>query len=112
MQLDGNLVVYDSTHSPVWASNTSGNPGAWLILQNNGNLILYSKGNPIWSTNTQQNHDSTPSVVAISTAVAQSTNSVSTVDAVAEVAAVEAAVEMTTAATLVEVAAEAVVVLT
>lgn len=31
-QSDGNLVVYDASNNPLWASNTSGHPGAVLYL--------------------------------------------------------------------------------
>ena len=44
MQSDGNFVVYEGS-TAVWASNTSGNPGAYLALDEGGNLeILSSKG--------------------------------------------------------------------
>jgi hypothetical protein len=32
MQGDGNFVVYDSTNRAVWATNTYGNPGAFLVI--------------------------------------------------------------------------------
>ena len=44
MQSDGNFVVYEGS-TAVWASNTSGNPGAYLALDEKGNLeILSNKG--------------------------------------------------------------------
>ncbi|MBS2545247.1 ricin-type beta-trefoil lectin domain protein [Catenulispora sp. NL8] len=39
-QKDGNLVLYKKDGRPIWASNTAGNPGATLDLQNNGNLVI------------------------------------------------------------------------
>lgn len=49
MQVDGNLVVYNSSAAgaaAVWASNTVGaGPSPELVLQNDGNLVLRS-----WST--------------------------------------------------------------
>jgi hypothetical protein len=56
MQTDGNLVVYStgSGAHALWASNTSGNPGAYLDMQTDGNLVIYT-GNPrrsIWSSHT------------------------------------------------------------
>jgi hypothetical protein len=55
-QADGNLVVYDyyaGAETPVWASNTDGNPGSTLNLQNDGNLVIYNaSGKAIWSTKT------------------------------------------------------------
>ena len=54
MQPDGNLVLYyqqGSTGYPLWASNTSGNPGAHAYLQQNGPLFVYStSGAALYST--------------------------------------------------------------
>jgi hypothetical protein len=52
MQEDGNFVLYDQTNNPVWASGTSGNPGAVLAVQDDGNVVVYLNGNPLWATNT------------------------------------------------------------
>ena len=38
MQDDGNLVLYLEAGRASWASNTEGNPGAYLVLQDDGNL--------------------------------------------------------------------------
>lgn len=53
-QGDGNLVVYKARGGAVWASNTAGNGACTLVMQNDGNLVLYlnSDGRPIWATNT------------------------------------------------------------
>jgi hypothetical protein len=49
MQSDGNLVVYDSTNHPVWASNTAGHSGAFLSLSDSGQLSIESPPNvPLW----------------------------------------------------------------
>ena len=49
MQTDGNLVVYDAGNVARFASNTSGNPGAHLSLDNIGRLRIYStSGTVIW----------------------------------------------------------------
>jgi hypothetical protein len=54
MQKDGNLVLYDNAN-PKWYTKTNGHPGAYFVLQNDGNAVVYSKDNkPIWSTNTAQ----------------------------------------------------------
>ena len=54
MQNDGNFVLYDVNNKPVWASNTAGNPGAYLAVQEDGNLVVYNQGgNPLWATNTE-----------------------------------------------------------
>ena len=71
MQSDGNLVVYDSggmqPGHACWASGTNGHPGAYLQLQNDGNVVMVpppgdagagadaggsDAGTMIWSTNT------------------------------------------------------------
>lgn len=52
MQGDGNLVLY-SGQSALWASNTSGNPGAYLTAQSDGNVVIYSSNHTaLWATNT------------------------------------------------------------
>jgi hypothetical protein len=52
MQNDGNLVIYRDNTVPVFASNTSGNPGAFLRVQDDGNVVIYGSGGPIWNTQT------------------------------------------------------------
>jgi hypothetical protein len=54
MQPDGNLVLYDGqpqtdasgnlTGKALWASGTSGKPGATAIMQADGNLVVYAAG--------------------------------------------------------------------
>jgi len=45
MQGDSNLVMYDSTPAPHWASGTYTEPnGAWLAMQTDGNLVIYRAG--------------------------------------------------------------------
>ena len=54
MQGDGNLVLYDWYNQPLWASNTSGHPGATLSVQTDGNVVIYDPSNrPLWATNTE-----------------------------------------------------------
>jgi hypothetical protein len=50
MQGDGNLVLY-STTGAVWSSGTWNHPGAFLGIQDDCNMVIYS-GPAIWSTNT------------------------------------------------------------
>ena len=52
MQDDGNFVLYDQNNQPVWASGTSGNPGAHLAVQDDGNVVVYQGSSPLWATNT------------------------------------------------------------
>lgn len=56
MQADGNLVFSEGNPSiVVWSSGTSGYPGAYAVLGDNGNLVIYDVNNePIWSLGTAQ----------------------------------------------------------
>lgn len=54
MQTDGNLVEYKSG-VPIWASRTAGHPGAYAVMQGNGNFVVYEPGfdgSPLWWTGT------------------------------------------------------------
>lgn len=54
-QGDGNVVVYDAGRGgrAVWASGTNGRATDALVMQGDGNLVLYAPGGrPIWSTGT------------------------------------------------------------
>ncbi|MEV7628841.1 hypothetical protein AB0O15_37950, partial [Actinoplanes sp. NPDC089786] len=56
MHSDGNLVVYRSDlGKALWASNTDRIPGAFLIMQEDGNAVVYIGARPCWSTKTQGN---------------------------------------------------------
>jgi hypothetical protein len=52
MQVNGDLVIYDTANSAVWSSNspTAGCPR--LVLQNDGNLVIYAT-TAIWSAGTR-----------------------------------------------------------
>lgn len=56
MQADGNLVDYAAVggaNRVLWASGTQGNPGAHAVMQDDGNLVVYSPaGPPLWSSGT------------------------------------------------------------
>ncbi|TFW20672.1 GDSL-type esterase/lipase family protein [Duganella callida] len=52
MQADGNLVEYDAIGRVLWQSGVTGHPDAETYLQNDGNFVTYSKGLPVWYTNT------------------------------------------------------------
>ncbi len=53
-QTDGNVVLYNAASgAPVWSTGTYGQATAALIIQGDGNLVLYSAaGTPLWSSNT------------------------------------------------------------
>lgn len=52
MQGDGNFVIYNWADGPVWSSNTYGNPGSKLVMQDDGNLVVYRGGTPLWASDT------------------------------------------------------------
>lgn len=56
MQSDGNLVMYDSRVVPaVWDSGTYESPGAFLRVQNDGNVVIWrAGGTQAWATNTAE----------------------------------------------------------
>lgn len=59
MQNDGNSVLYESWRGsdvPVWASATDGNPGASVVMQGDGNLVVYrGDGVALWDSGTWDN---------------------------------------------------------
>ena len=59
MQTDGNLVLGNPNCMPgspecpsaLWALGTWGQPGNYLVMQSDGNLVLYSRtGRAVWAT--------------------------------------------------------------
>jgi hypothetical protein len=58
MQTDGNFVIFGKLPfmrltGPIWATNTAGHPGAWLVVQDDGNVVIYDQGGSwLWDTNT------------------------------------------------------------
>jgi hypothetical protein len=54
MQHDGNLVMYGPTGIALWTSNTGGQQGSILVVQNDGNIVIYPATNARWATNTVQ----------------------------------------------------------
>ena len=54
-QADGNFVVY-GPGGALWATATHGKPVGQVVMQDDGNLVLYSSaGTPLWSSKTQNN---------------------------------------------------------
>lgn len=53
-QNDGNLVLYNRSGSPIWASGTT-NQADTFVVQADGNIVLYGAGRAIWVTNTVGN---------------------------------------------------------
>lgn len=52
MEPGGNLVLSDTNNTVRWQSNTDNRPGAYLILQNDGNIVIYQSGFAKWASNT------------------------------------------------------------
>jgi hypothetical protein len=54
MQRDGDLVIYDAARRrAIWSAGTKGNPGAYLDIQDDGNVVIYTSARKaLWSTNT------------------------------------------------------------
>jgi hypothetical protein len=51
MQSDGNFVIYGYP-DPIWATNTYNLSGAFIILQDDGALVVYGT-TPIWTSITE-----------------------------------------------------------
>jgi hypothetical protein len=57
LQHDGNLVIYTRSNKPVWQSHTGGaGPHTRLQIRRDGNLVLYKKDRPIWSSRAGRIH--------------------------------------------------------
>jgi|GEM_PF-680086 len=52
-QKDGNFVIYDPSRKVVWASNTFNQQADKLSIQTDGNVVIYKGTNPLWKTDTQ-----------------------------------------------------------
>lgn len=60
MQTDGNLVLYAPYETALWSSVTGGHPGAYLAVQNDGNLVVYEGPKSLWSSGTVDPNAPTP----------------------------------------------------
>ncbi len=63
LQSQGNFVVYDASHTDkvaggvCWASDNGGKGGAYIVMQDDGNLVIYTAGGKaVWSSGTQGGH--------------------------------------------------------
>jgi len=59
MQGDGNLVEYNAAGTPLWdpppPTQTGGHPGAYAVLQGDGNFVVYPPSGALWASYTQNN---------------------------------------------------------
>ncbi len=51
VQPSGDLTLKDLSGQVVWNTGTSGS-GLFLAIQNDGNVVLYNGGTPVWASNT------------------------------------------------------------
>lgn len=55
-QTDGNLVIYNASHQPLWATGTLGRGVGRAVMQDDGNLVIYNaSGQPLWASGTHGN---------------------------------------------------------
>lgn len=52
LQFDGNLVAYDAGNTAIWHASTMGSGADRLVMQSDGNLVLYAGMTPVWYTST------------------------------------------------------------
>lgn len=52
MQNDGTLVLYDQNSQVIWASGAGRHYNAFIVVQNDGNVVIYKGGTALWSTET------------------------------------------------------------
>ncbi len=50
-------LVIFANGTPIWATGTNGRSGAWLGMQGDGNLVMYHNGVAVWATGTNPNSD-------------------------------------------------------
>ncbi len=49
MQTDGNFVIYDGSKNSLWDSGTAGNTGAFLLLTDQGTIVINNGHEVIWT---------------------------------------------------------------
>jgi hypothetical protein len=52
MQTDGNAALYHNGIGALWGSGSEGQGGKWLVMQSDGNLVIYGDAGAVWSTST------------------------------------------------------------
>jgi hypothetical protein len=54
-QKDGNLVLLQLPSTVLWATATENQGATWLIMQHDGNLVIYADEDALWSSDTDHN---------------------------------------------------------
>ncbi len=54
MQTDGNFVIYRRDGTPKWATGTDGRAIGDIVMQDDGNLVMYDANGPVWASGTDQ----------------------------------------------------------
>lgn len=54
MQADGNFVIYRRDGTPKWATGTDGRAIGGIVMQDDGNLVMYDANGPVWASGTDQ----------------------------------------------------------
>jgi lysophospholipase L1-like esterase len=53
LRVNGDFVLFDNTGRPIWATNADHYPNSNLIVQNDGNVVIYNgSGAAVWNTAT------------------------------------------------------------
>ena len=52
LQEDGNLVLCNAEDEPIWSTGTAGSGAESLVMQSDGNLVLYSTNGAVWASGT------------------------------------------------------------
>ena len=53
-QSDSNLVIYDTGSNPLWNAKTHRSGATEVIMQDDGDLVLYKGSNLVWRTKTRR----------------------------------------------------------
>ena len=54
MQTDGNFVISRRDGTPKWATGTDGRAIGDIVMQDDGNLVMYDANGPVWASGTDQ----------------------------------------------------------
>ena len=52
LQRTGDLVLFDPSNAVLWDTGTAGTNADQLVMQGDGNLVLYAGAQPLWATGT------------------------------------------------------------